>query len=325
MLANRKIDNLGAVVLISLALASCSQKVEASQNEYVSGNDYSGMKVTDFQNIVSSYSYCNQLSLWTKKRDVFPDTPLDPKGNSPFSQSFEDVGFTAFNCESKTVFGLFDEKNEVIEKVIETDRIYLTKSRCDTIGLIGDFEDSLSLRFQIRTVNLNYRKSSLSFSLDYSFLKQFGAFDSAVIWPYYDYKTFDDGIGFRSQHMKYDMLYYVPAYTIYSDDLSEVYGVLTFDENGYARTFLKEDGCSEPIQLYDFYKRLETLSLDVDRCVFYLTSNDFKPGWWELAINRKLYPKQKETFQIQSGKYIYKYTYDEGNNSFLEERIDVDG
>lgn len=323
MKIKRAIFCIWTVSLLSASLASCSFGPKAD-DDYVIGKDYSDMPIDDFlDKIVSKHSYSKRMAIWTNWQAQYPEIEYDPEGDSQFSRKYSGAGFMPFNFKDKTVFAMLDEDKGVVRETIEEDRIVLTRGRCEELGLIGDLRNDIKLDFLMRPVELSYHRSSLNFPLDFGFLRQLGAMDSVVAWPFYDHKSFDDLIDaeYRRNYWHKDMFYYVPAYTIYEDDMSGVYGVLTFDSNGYARSFLKEDDWCDSIGLFEFYIKLYKDLIDTSRCAFCFTPEQFKPGWWQLAFDREFYPEQKKSFEIEEKYSTTKYTFDEKEHQFTKEVI----
>lgn len=312
VLSKKKLRLCLETLLCSFACFSCAFKtaenpLNSDCSGYISGKTYVGIEIKEFQNIVNNYSYISRLALFSK-------TPSNsyPGDLTSHTTRFEGDEYIAFNCDNKTIFALFDKERTKISEVIETDIVRITKSECEKLGIFGEknktfFDYSFFGGYRTRYVALNYRKSSSPFELTYNFLKRFGAFDSVVVWPTtnsYDYGTYNSTNIYSN-----DIVQGIPAYTIYDDNLKDVYGVLTFDSDGYARTFLREDGCAEPLNVIEFYMQIVS-NLIPDRCEYYFTPDRFDSNWRNLLYERAFYPEQKESFELDGKKYVY------GNNGW---------
>lgn len=240
--------------------------------EYVSGMDYLGSTFKDFNRLTTNYNFCREV------------LQLHYKKNWSYSTGFWDPTIYSFPYTDKVVYGIGATNNRIIEEVIEVPLKRLTWSEAMKEGYIGKRVTKTVIYEEMYThtqgvsarCDFTCYETENTFDFGLENIIKLGPSDAIFIfhasdhWAHGEIKT---GLYLNG----------LSGFPLYDDDLKEILGVLTLTDSGRFMTFTKEDGYDIPFSFKGFREKIiECYNEDkqIDRFGYYLTYDDFVPGWW---------------------------------------------
>ncbi|MCF0112706.1 MAG: hypothetical protein HUJ60_01865 [Bacilli bacterium] len=230
---------------------------------------YDGMLMEDFRCMTQKYSYCAGMG-WMNASGQYDFLWPDDGTLLGFSYNNTDI----FATRSKGGPGRVEQFTVLPKK-----RLTITEAR--DFGFFGSKRTSqgtMWYKFDGRCVGTETYWTSEFDNLEKTIesLSRFGVWDSLMV--FLDRRACEAGIMRCLANGLGAVLY--PAYTIYSDDLSEVVGVSVPVDNRRLWTYMKEDGYDQKITPEEYasgVKRAEETGESFGRAAFYFTPDEFKP------------------------------------------------